>query len=671
MLLIILAVICALGISVFQYLYKTKKEGQLKYWLSFFRFLTVFSILLLLINPSIERTELESIKPKLVVAVDNSSSIKLNSQEKSIQNFVGKIRNDKELNNKFSVDYYSFGKNLNKLDSLSFNEKQSNLSLPFKEFSKIYKNKSTPIILITDGNQTVGSDVEFTNYSSQVYPIIVGDTTITEDIYIHQLNVNENTHINNKFPVEIFLNYKGNGRITKRLVVYQNGKKVFNKPVDFSKLNSSKTESFFLTADRGGTQYFTAKIEEIEKEQNVINNSRTFSINVIEEKSEILILTSILHPDIGMLKKSIESNEQRSSTVSQISDFKGDISNYELVILYQPNEKFRSVFETISLKKKNYFVISGLKTDWNFLNNIQSNFSKAIISQSENYYPVFNSNYSVFLNNDIGFSNFSPLEDNFGEVTFSTLNKTLLFQKIGTIETERPLLATFEIENRRTAILLGENIWRWRMNSYTSNKTFELFDHFLSNLFQYLVSNSKVGRLHATVEPIYYANEPILFSASFLDENLNFNSKAKLWLTVSNKENSFFKKIPFANTGSKFSVELSEIPVGEYKYAISVKNESSKLSGVFKVIPFDVEQQFSNSNDEKLEILAHNTGGEINYLNDKNNDIINRLKSDEKFKSIQQSKSINTPLIDWKWILGFILVILTIEWFTRKYYGKI
>ena len=617
---------------------KNKKEGQLKYWLSFLRFSTIFSILLLLINPSIKKKNIETIKPKLVVAVDNSVSIKLNSQEKKIQGFVEKIKSSAELNNKFSIDYYSFGKQLTNLDSLSFNENQSNLSLPFKELSKVYKNKPTPVILITDGNQTVGSDVEFINYLGKTYPLIVGDTTVTEDIYIQQLNVNKRTHINNKFPVELFINYKGNRKITKRLSVYQKGKRVFTKSIDFSKLNPSQTESFFLTAKTKGTQYFTAKIEEIDHEQNVINNSKTFSINVIEEKSEILILTSIVHPDIGMLKKSIVSNEQLSVTTSQIAEFKGNISNYQLVILYQPTEEFKNVFDTISLKKTNYFVISGLHTDWGFLNKNQSNFSKAIINQSEDYYPIFNSNYSVFLNNDIGFSDFSPLEDQFGDVTFSTINKTILFQKIGTIETDRPLLTTFENENQRGAILLGENSWRWRMNSHTTNKTFELFDHFISNLFQYLVSNSKKGRLDVSVEPIYYANETIQISASFLDKNLNFNSKAKLWLTVSGNENSFFKKVPFAQSESRFRVELSDIPVGEFEYTVLVENESSKLSGVFKIVPFDVEQQFTNSNDKKLKKLALNTGGEIYYLNDDNNDLLNNLNSEKSFRSLQHTK---------------------------------
>jgi len=47
------------------------------------------------------------------------------------------------------------------------------------------------------------------------------------------------------------------------------------------------------------------------------------------------------------------------------------------------------------------------------------------------------------------------------------------------------------------------------------------------------------------------------------------------------------------------------------------------------------------------------------------------LKMDERFKSIQKASILKTPLIDWKWLLGFIIFLLSIEWFTRKYFGKI
>lgn len=670
LLLIILAVFVALFIAVFQYLWKNAARSQLDYWLSFFRFLTIFLILLLLINPSLKKNNIEIIKPNLLVAADNSKSIKFNLQNDAVKGLVEKLKENSELNNKYNISFFGFGNGLYPLDKLNFEESQTNLSLPFQEFSKLHKTGSSPVILITDGNQTVGNSVEFVNYKSPVFPFIVGDTTVFEDIYIGQLNVNPFTFINNQLPVELFINYSGRKSVTKNLNVYHKDTKVYSEQFQFSKTQNVRIAKFFLTATTTGTQFYTATIDQLENEKNTQNNTKNFSINVIEEKSKILILSSIVHPDLGMLKKAIESNKQRTVTTAIISNFKGKITDYQLVILYQPTSLFKNIFAEINKKKLNYFVITGRSTDWVFLNSIQGSFSKKTSSALENFRPVFNVNYASFLSADIDFSNFAPIEDHFGEISFYVPYQPLLFQKIGNIETNKPLLATFENNSQKAAVLFGENSWRWRMNSFVENKTFERFDGFLAGLIHYLVSTGSKSRLNVTVNPIYYANELIQISASYVDENFNFDNRIKLWLTVSNKESKFIKKIPFAVLNNRFVVELPKVPFGEYQYVVSVENTDNSVSGSFKILPFEIEAQFTNANGQLLKNVANETEG-FSFYNRQEQNLIDYLIRDERFKSIQKNTISKTPLIDWKWILGLIVLALSLEWFTRKYYGKI
>jgi len=667
---ILLAVFSALFLAVFQYIFKSKKKSQLNYWLSFLRFLIFFFIFLLFINPSVKKETTETIKPNLLVAVDNSTSIKYKQQDKTVSEFVQKIKADSELNSKFKIEYYSFGLSLKTLDSLNFDKNQTDLSKPFTEFSKIYKNYENPVILISDGNQTVGSNVEFSNYTSPVYSFVVGDTTVIEDIYINQLNVNKFTLINNQFPVEVFVNYTGKKALLKKLIVSHRGKRVFTKELSFNKAESTKVVPFYLSAEEEGKQYYSVKIETLEKEQNTINNTKSFSVNVIEEKSKILILSSINHPDLGMFKKSIESNKQRSVTILNPDIEIDKISDYQMVILYQPNNKFNKVIKEINNKKINYFIVSGVNTDWDFLNSIQNNFNKKDASLTEYYHPVFNSNYASFLNKDVGFSSFSPLEDQFGDVTFSVPFNSLLFYQIGTIKTEKPLLATFEKDSQKVGVLFGENSWTWRMNSFLDHKSFEPFDGFMANLIQYFSSNIKNKRLNVTLNPLYFSSEIICVSANYLDENFNIDNRATIWFTVRNKNNSYLKKIPFSFSNNRFILELSNIPPDEYFYTVSVENQDESISGNFKVLPFEVEQQFTQSNDKGLKMLSSKTGGRI-YYNEQEKQLIEALNSENRFKSIQKVKIVSIPLIDWQWILGVIVFLLSLEWFTRKYFGKI
>lgn len=208
------------------------------------------------------------------------------------------------------------------------------------------------------------------------------------------------------------------------------------------------------------------------------------------------------------------------------------------------------------------------------------------------------------------------------------------------------------------------------MNSFAENKTFERFDGFLAGLIHYLVSADSKSRLNVTINPIYYANEIIQISASYLDENFNFDNRSKLWLTVTNEETKFIKKIPFSASNNRFVAELPTIPFGEYKYNVSVENQDHSVSGSFKILPFEIEAQFTNANAQQLKKIANETKG-FTFYNNQEQNLIDYLKKEESFKSIQKNTISKTPLIDWKWILGFIVLFLSLEWFTRKYYGKI
>ena len=84
---IILSGIIALLLALFQYLYKSK-TSKLNMLFAFLRFITYFSVLLLIINPKFDKTTFYNEKPNLVVAVDNSSSVKHLKQDRKAQEFI-------------------------------------------------------------------------------------------------------------------------------------------------------------------------------------------------------------------------------------------------------------------------------------------------------------------------------------------------------------------------------------------------------------------------------------------------------------------------------------------------------------------------------------------------------------------------------------------------------
>lgn len=70
-----------------------------------------------------------------------------------------------------------------------------------------------------------------------------------------------------------------------------------------------------------------------------------------------------------------------------------------------------------------------------------------------------------------------------------------LFQKIRNTTTTDPLLAVAESDGQRHVFLLGENSWKWRMQSFATHNGFEKFDEFIGKLIFYASSNKRSERL--------------------------------------------------------------------------------------------------------------------------------------------------------------------------------
>lgn len=660
--------IVSLLLSLFFYFYK-RKANRFTYLLFTLRFLSLFLLGLLLLNPKITKTTNSTVKPNLLVAVDNSKSIVFQKQGEKVTDFVKKLKNSKELHQKFNISFFAFGKTVYPLDTLSFTEKHTNISLPLQQFSAIYKNKNTAVLLITDGNQTQGNNVEYLSYKNPVFPFIIGDTTNVEDVYINKINANKYAYSGNRFPVEFFVNYKGNKTATVQATIRQKGKVLFRKKIAFSKEKNVENITTYLKAEGKGQQYYSVNISSIKNEENKQNNHKNFSVKIINENAKILLLTSVIHPDIGMLKRAIESGKKRKVMVQNANTNIKNLEEYKLVILYQPTVNFKKIFDEISAKNKNYFIITGTHTNWNFLNNIQPFFKKDITSSTEVYFPEINKNYTSFVTTDIDFGNFSPLQDAFGEIHFKNNYQTLLFSKIKNITLQQPLLATFENNSQKVAVLFGENSWKWRMHSFLKNQHFLEFDTFLLNLIQYTSSNKIGNQLEVSVNPLYYANEPVIFSAFYSDENFQFDDRGYISVNIFNK-NGFSQTIPFALTGNSYKAVLTNIPKGTYHYKVSVKNTSIKTSGIFKILPFEMEKKFTKAHVKDLQKLAQNTQGKLFYQGEENK-AIRQMIMDNHFKNTLERKTEKHPLIHWHWLLGILLLTLSVEWFVRKYFGMI
>jgi hypothetical protein len=670
---IIIAIIISIVLAVFMYGYKTKFSKRTTWIYGSLRFVTIFSVLLLLINPTFKTETYSVIKPKLPVLIDNSESVSELNQATNVSNFVTSLKTNEDLNKKFDLSFYTFGNEFKINDSLTFNEKNTNISEAISLINQLFKDEVAPTILITDGNQTLGNDYEFstTSFKNSVYPVVIGDSAKYLDLKIAQLNTNRYAFLKNSFPVELIVLYQGAKDITTQLEVKKGTTTIYKENISFTENENTQILNFTLPASSVGFQKYTAQIIPISEEKNKINNSKQFAVEVIDQSTNILIVSDIIHPDIGAIKRSIESNEQRKVTIKKPSEALSLVNDHQLIILYQPNRSFKTIYSEINKLNKNTLVFTGQQTDWYFLNSIQDNYIKEVTNQSENVVGILNQNYGAFAIDDIDFSDYRPLNTLFGALEIVVPYDNILRQSIDGFETETPLLATTEVNGSRNAIFDGEGIWKWRAQSFIESKDNNEFDDFFGKVIQYLASNKRRSRLEVSYENFYYNNNAILISAQYFDKNFVFNSNANLSILVTNSDSKQSSEYPLLLKRNYYEIDLSNLEAGEYVFKVSVNDEIVLIrNGAFTILDFNVEQQFLNADVTKLSRVATNTGGKNYFISDALS-LIDSLIRDDTFKQIEKSEEKIEPLIEWIYLLGLIILSLSTEWFLRKYNGLI
>ena len=669
-LLILLSLVIASGLSFYQYYYKAKTKSKVNLVLAFLRFLSIFGILLLLINPIITRNTLEIIKTPLPIVVDNSSSIvDLKANEISIELYK-KLSQNKELQDKFDVQSYQFDSEFQNSTNFSFKGSQTNIDEVAKNLKSIYKNVVFPTVLITDGNQTSGNDYVYSfAENNKVYPLVLGDTTKVLDLKINQLNVNKYAFYKNKFPVEVFLQYSGDKYLTADFSISQGNSVLSKQSISFSPSKKAIIVNVLLPADKIGLEVFVAKISSREQEKNTYNNSKNFAVEVIDQKTNIAIISSINHPDLGALKHAIETNAQRKVTLIKPKEVKS-LEDYNILILYQPTVEFKSIFESNKIAGINTFIITGNNADFNFLNQQQTNLSFKMSGQKEDYLAGFNSQFNLFAIDNVGFENFPPLQNTFGNITKNGNVSVLLSSKIRNIETNSPLLAFAENLGKRSAFLLGENSWKWRLQSHIDNQSFEKYDIFIDKIIQYLASNNSKKSLVVNHENFYNSGEPIEISAQYFNKNYEFDEKARLTISVANTKTKQTKNYDLLQGNNSYKVNLDGLQAGQYNFLVKELNSNTVYNGHFEILDFDIEKQFANPDLEKLNQLAQQTQGKV-YHPDEVDSLMKSLLENENYKAVQKNSMSKTTLIDWILLLIIVAFSLASEWFIRKYHGML
>ena len=652
--------------------YKPWASKRVFWGLTALRALTFSVLFLLLLNLQYTKNTIELIKPKLSVLVDNSESIKFINKDSTALDLLEQLKTNAELAKKFDLQYFYFDTDLKFSDELVFDAPQTNIGKAISEVHELYKDEIAPILLISDGQQTVGTSYEYmaNQFEQKIYPLVLGDTARYTDLRIKQINVNAYAFLDNTFPAEIFVQYNGTTDTTSVLEVFSGAKLVYREKINLSSENNTLIVSPKLKATQVDIQRYSARLRPLSDELIISNNRKPFALEVIDQKLDIALVSSQSHPDLRVFKSMVSNQKNYSIQRLTPEEFLKSSKDFAFVVLYQPNPSFADAYNFIKANNINTFTVGGPETDWTFLNTIQQHYAQEISQYKEAYQAVFNTNFDAFAVDPLDFEEFPPLQSDFGSLEIRMPHQVLLYKSVSGLETKNPLLFTYQAENTRHAVVLGSDLWKWRLKAYQLYNRFDEFDAFFNVVFQYLSTQKKADRLRVTHETVFDGTEPIAVYAQLYDENFQFNPNAQLEIEISNPQLDRPISFSFVQRESGYKAELSSLSSGTYQYQVRTKDREFVSSGQFEILAYNIETQFLNANYKAMNQLANTTGGQL-FLENQYSGLLNELLKNSNYKTIQKISKKTVPLVDYKWLLLLLVLSLAAEWFIRKYNGYV
>jgi len=654
---------------------------MLKSWkrlLSIFRFVSLFFLSFLLLEPLLEYSKTKVEKPIVVLLKDNSSSI-LAHQDSSEYGTRYKTKMAElaaNLSQDFEVASYTFGKQLSTNNELDFNENGTNLSAVFSEIKQRYYNRNLgAIVLASDGIYNQGSNPLYTAKEFKGVPvntILLGDSSPQKDAWIEHVFHNKIAYQGNTFPVEVAILSAGVLDAKSSVVIQSRGSVLSETPIQISSSKGVQKVRFEIEASQVGLQKFSIKIKGIEGEVTLQNNETSFYVEVLKSKQKILLLANSPHPDVQAIKNGLLENDNYELDTKLANNIPRDLNQYSLIITHNlPSSKFQ--VSQIFGSAVPVFAVLGNQVDYSFFNQLGLGIQIIATKNETEAGLAVNPNFNQFELSREAMSklgSYSPIQVPFSnKYEVSNSSQVALYQRIGPAKTEYPLLMFSSQEEKKRGVFVGEGMWRWRLQEYAEDGNCESVDELFQQSVQFLVAKEDKSRFRVTGKPIYVQGDEILVRAEVYNKSYEPINSQEVAFELTDEKNEKFQFL-FSPDGEAYKLSLGKLRDGKYSYTTStlVDGATETKSGEFSVEKINLELTQTRANVEVLSQLSANTNGKFLSL-DESGLLPEFIVSNGSMTAVRYEEKEVEDLIELKFLFYLLLLILGVEWFVRKRNG--
>lgn len=650
------------------------------------RFLAVSILAILLLSPILRSIESRSQKPVVVFAQDGSESVTASwSAEDSLAYVQDVQKLQTQLGDAYELVNYTFGGTVRDTLDLSFSDKRTNLASLLRQVYDVYSNQNLGAVIISsDGIYNEGANPVYTDVklNAPVYTFGMGDTTRRKDILIKRVFHNKIAYLGDRFSIQVDVTAQNaaGSTVPLRVARIENGtrRELINESINIDRNDFFRTREFVLDADRSGVNRYRITVGSVSGEVSTANNSRDIYVDVLEARQKVLILAQAPHPDLSALKQSISAGQNNEIEVAYQNSFTGNIRDYDMVILHElpaRSSSMTALLEQLASARIPTWFIVGQQSGMPAINEAQQLVDiRANGRNTTDVEPRIAPNFSLFKVAD-EVRDFlpvlPPVVSPFGEYAAGANASVLMYQRIGRVDTEYPLIALGEEDGRRMAVMTATGLWKWRLFDYLDRKNHDRFNELISQIVQYLsVKNDKRRFRISLAKNIFDENEQIIFDAELYNDNYELINEPSVQAVITDESGREFS-YTFNPTGNAYRLNAGVLPVGNYRFQANVNTGTENLnySGQFSVQAVQLERYETTADHDLLQLLSERFGGE---LLDRAGlvGLPQLLEARGTVKPVLYETATTRSLINLKGIFFLILTLLTLEWFLRRYFGE-
>lgn len=677
-------ILLAIALVYGQYYYKNALKNDLSpsriLLLASLRALAYIGVLFLLLNPRIEYSQERVEKPLLIWAQDNSESLQL-GQDSSYYKSMYSQEVDavlEKLESKYQIQKLGFGQDVKTVGKFDFTDQLSDYASLFSYLKdNIQMGDQTQIVLAGDGLYNKGNDPRFSVQETKcpVHTLILGDEANKKDISIVSLRSNKLAFLKSNTPVRLALKAdfcKGEDIIFQ---VKSGSSIIYKDTLSVSTDNFFVEKDFFISPSKTGLQKYQLQVQALKGEVNLKNNSSQLIVDVLDSKRKIAICYDLYHPDIAALRSALKAKSNFSIRLIDVSKKQVDFSDFNLMILYQlPSFKTKANQFFSQLKRSGlpFMMILGGGTEMDSFNRLDLGLN--LVRENDLYQNArvkLKPNFSLFeLSPETKkiVESFPPLLSPMAKFHFSQETNTMGTQVIKGISTELPLVVFSQKNEQKQCYVLGEGIWRWKLHDYKVNNSHDSFNALISQLVQYLALKVKKNQLNLQYDKVYKETDMIQIEAQLYNKSYQATNKADLKFLLKNEKGDEYA-YQSERLGDVYRLEINGLPAGDYQFEANVNAFDQELveSGTFVVVTENLEAKDLKSNSKLLKDLSELSGG-ISLPLSQISKLSESLLSDNTMKSRIFIENSFSSALNFMFILCFVIMLLFLEWFLRKYW---